>query len=303
MIPPIVSAALEGNLELVNKLIAEGADVNATTTEAIGDGDFGIGATALMVAAAYGHADIVTALLEAGADPNQKDKRGTTVLWYVAQPMRFRNNLEVLQAILRHSRYPVDVNIKYGNEGHTPLHLALNDAMYPRKEGIIRLLVESGADLMAKVGKSTPLDNILMQIYYNRLHQHHHLATSTPQLRRIAEFLMNHGALTTRPEADEILKELFTPEEIVAARKAAAYGRRRAALVARGRANPEELEYYLLLARARAAENNARNNAATEPSGGDNGAAGGAGAAPRRRKNTRRSTNYRKQMSRRRRNY
>jgi hypothetical protein len=302
MIPPIVSAALEGNLERVNKLIAEGADVNATTTEVIGDYDFGIGATALMVAAAYGHVDIVTALLEAGADPNQKDKRGTTVLWYVAQPMRFRNNLEVLQAILRHSRYPVDVNIKYGNEGHTPLHLALNDAMYPRKEGIIRLLVESGADLMAKVGKSTPLDNILMQIYYNRLHQNHHLATSTPQLRRIAEFLMNHGALTTRPEANEILKELFTPEEIVTARKAAAYGRRRAALMAFARFQAAEEA-------AEAGNNNAAAEevgrvanappAAAEPVGG----AGAATPNPRRRKNTRRGRNHRKRMSRRRRNY
>lgn len=67
--PPLVAAAKTGDLAAVNKLIAQGTDVNA-----FGDDR----RTALMQAAAGGHAKVVEALLAAGADANLRDGLGWT---------------------------------------------------------------------------------------------------------------------------------------------------------------------------------------------------------------------------------
>jgi ankyrin repeat protein len=290
MIPPIVSAAYQGSLELVQKLIDEGADVNATTTEKIDGNLFGVGSNALMIAAAYCLSDVLTALLKAGADVDQMSEYGVTVLWYVVRPQFYTcDSLSILQAILNHSQHPVNLNIRFGH-GVTPLFAALDRVLYDRVEGVIRLLVKAGADVNLKCGDYTPLDNVLMQIHHARIHRRHGLNDITLQLRRIAEFLMNHGALSSRPEAREILKELFSPKEITAARGSAAFSRRSPALMAFARFQAARVAQEA----AEAGNNNAAAApAAIEPSG-------GAGAAPRRWKNTRRSTNYRKQMSRRR---
>src|SRR5690606_37318065 len=59
---PLMAAARAGSVDIVSRLIARGANVNAT--EAVQ------GQTALMWAAAEGHGTVVDRLLEAGADPN-----------------------------------------------------------------------------------------------------------------------------------------------------------------------------------------------------------------------------------------
>jgi len=69
--PPIVHAVHKHQLAAVAALIESGADVNATS-----DG----GTTALMMAASYGHADMVKLLLAHGANTRLKDRNGETAL-------------------------------------------------------------------------------------------------------------------------------------------------------------------------------------------------------------------------------
>lgn len=67
----IITAAVNGNLEKLNELIKDGADIDVK--------DFHNN-TALICAAFHGHTDCVEALLKAGADVNTKDDYGWTAL-------------------------------------------------------------------------------------------------------------------------------------------------------------------------------------------------------------------------------
>jgi ankyrin repeat protein len=71
---PLMKAALNGHLEAARQLIEAGAEVNLT--------DKG-GYSALMLAASHNHADIIDLLLAAGADPNQIEQTGgfTALIW------------------------------------------------------------------------------------------------------------------------------------------------------------------------------------------------------------------------------
>lgn len=71
----LTAAAEAGDVDLVQKLLADGADVNSH------DGD---GWTALMSATAAGHRQIVELLLSAGADVNAKTNFGLTALMSAA---------------------------------------------------------------------------------------------------------------------------------------------------------------------------------------------------------------------------
>lgn len=77
---PLIRAAAEGNTDAVRALLANGADVNESTTR---------GETALIRAAFFGHADVVRLLLEAGADARRKDSLGITALeWAIRRDAR-----------------------------------------------------------------------------------------------------------------------------------------------------------------------------------------------------------------------
>jgi ankyrin repeat protein len=71
---PLMKAALNGHREAARQLIEAGADVNLT--------DKG-GYSALMLAASNNHADIIGLLLNAGADANQIEQTGgfTALIW------------------------------------------------------------------------------------------------------------------------------------------------------------------------------------------------------------------------------
>ncbi|MEW5925833.1 MAG: ankyrin repeat domain-containing protein, partial [Candidatus Zixiibacteriota bacterium] len=73
----LVTAASEGSLVEVLKLLAKGADINHV-------GDLEGGMTALQSAAKYGHADLVELLINKGADIEAKDNDGRTVLMHAA---------------------------------------------------------------------------------------------------------------------------------------------------------------------------------------------------------------------------
>ena len=66
-----MKASQRGLREVVQALIAEGAEVNAKAKD---------GRTALMWASQKGHRDVVQALLAKGADVNAKDNKGRTAL-------------------------------------------------------------------------------------------------------------------------------------------------------------------------------------------------------------------------------
>lgn len=68
---PLIAASKRGHVQIVQKLLAKGANVNARDAW---------GQTSLKWAATLGHADVVRALLTAGADPNIADQNGVTPL-------------------------------------------------------------------------------------------------------------------------------------------------------------------------------------------------------------------------------
>ncbi|MCX5880246.1 MAG: ankyrin repeat domain-containing protein [Deltaproteobacteria bacterium] len=69
----LISAAEEGNLQLVKEFLAKGADVNAKDNQ---------GYTALMWAAYNGHIDVIKELLLSDADVNGQDYKGYTALMW-----------------------------------------------------------------------------------------------------------------------------------------------------------------------------------------------------------------------------
>lgn len=73
--PPLIQAASDGDLERVQTLLNQGANLNAQTLK---------GYTALMLAAAGNHGAIVQALLAKGADLNLQTDKGYTALMLAA---------------------------------------------------------------------------------------------------------------------------------------------------------------------------------------------------------------------------
>ena len=69
--PPLVAATRAGQTDEVRRLIAAGADVEATDKDLL---------SPLVLAAERGHYDVVVALVEAGADVNRSEGGHWTVL-------------------------------------------------------------------------------------------------------------------------------------------------------------------------------------------------------------------------------
>ncbi len=93
------------------------------------------GWTALMMAAVYGHIDIVRLFLEQGADVNHADTLGYTALMWAA----VYEHTEMVRLLIERGG---DVN-GANNAGNTALMLAANAG----HEDIARLLIEHGADV------------------------------------------------------------------------------------------------------------------------------------------------------------
>ena len=74
---PLMTASRTGNLKVVKALLAGGATVDTTTVEA--------NATALMWALAMGHSEIITTLLEHGAEVRNSTTKGFTPLMFAAR--------------------------------------------------------------------------------------------------------------------------------------------------------------------------------------------------------------------------
>ena len=105
------------------------------------------GLTPLHWAASEGHADIVKILLEHGADPNTKIKYGWTPLHYASR----EGHADVVKLLLEHG---ADPNTKK-DDGLTPLHVAA----FSGHADVVKLLLEHGADPNARNYLGwTPLD-------------------------------------------------------------------------------------------------------------------------------------------------
>ena len=83
-----MGAAAGGNVDVVNALIAAGADVNSRSND---------GSTSLTVAAFRGNLGCAKALIAAGADVNAKNNSGDTALM-IAVKRNYPDIVALLQA-------------------------------------------------------------------------------------------------------------------------------------------------------------------------------------------------------------
>ena len=138
---PLDQAAGGGRKDIVQLLIAKGANVNTKTDE---------GSTPLHSAAANEHENIAELLIAKGADVNAKKKNGLTPL-HLATGSGWQGGYEIAKLLISKG---ADVNAKAYKYNLTPLH---NAAREGRKE-TIKILIANGADVHAKSnGGTTPL--------------------------------------------------------------------------------------------------------------------------------------------------
>lgn len=78
-VPSLHTAAGEGDLQEVKRLLASGEPVNVQIT---GRWQTYEGQTALMWAAMHGHAEVARFLLDSGADPSIRDANGQNAMYY-----------------------------------------------------------------------------------------------------------------------------------------------------------------------------------------------------------------------------
>ncbi len=131
---PLMLSCIRGHRDVFECLINAGADLNERTIN---------GATLMIIAAKRGHTGIVKLLIEAKADFNAQNKDGTSALYIAAQ----ENNTDCVK-ILIEAR--ADLNARPYNDA-TPLTIA---AQYGHTD-IVKLLIEAGADLNARNNNGT----------------------------------------------------------------------------------------------------------------------------------------------------
>jgi ankyrin repeat protein len=139
-------------MNLVRALLAKGADPNARTPKSMapvgarGGGGFGRGGNAgeqtpLMMAARGDHADVMRALVAAGADPRLRAQDGTSVLMAAASGAR----LETFTYA-----YEIDSDVDVvTTTGNTPMHVAvgMNGRTQPDVCEVIQFLADHRAKL------------------------------------------------------------------------------------------------------------------------------------------------------------
>lgn len=157
-------AAAAGNLEQVNKLLAQGADIHAKDEN---------GRTPLHRAAWYARKDVVEVLLARGANVNEVDGSGQTPLHMAAN----FGGKDVPELLLAHGAQ-IDAR---DNAGNTPLHAAAGFADVGRD--LLELLIAKGADVKAtNEAGQTPLHRVAM------------ITRLDKRIERAAEVLLAHGA-------------------------------------------------------------------------------------------------------------
>ncbi|XP_019893462.2 probable serine/threonine-protein kinase DDB_G0282963 [Musca domestica] len=133
-------AARTGNLEIVQLIVySYKASKNISQFLSFINAQDDGGWTAMVWAAELGHTDIVSLLLQQGADPNICDNDNNTVLHWAAL---HNNDLDTISVLLQ-----TGINCNIQNvEGETPLHIACRHS----SKNLSLLLIFNGADLMLK---------------------------------------------------------------------------------------------------------------------------------------------------------
>ena len=129
---PLLCAAEQGLDQVVAKLLALGADINARGEDQ---------ATALDRATYSGNVDVVNRLLAAGADPNLPGKEGWTPLMLAA----YKDNQDMLEVLLAAGARADQADAK----GNTSLMLAARGIRFDHRDTIVQLLA-AGADPRAR---------------------------------------------------------------------------------------------------------------------------------------------------------
>jgi ankyrin repeat protein len=134
-----IEAAQEGNQQLVELCIAEGADLNA-----IESGETTFGETALIKAARRGHIEICKLLVGKGADVNAaKDKSDATALMIAV----LRSRYEICKLLVDAGAH-VNVETK---EGGTPFSMVFwSNNKSGKGANILNLLIDHGVHIHAK---------------------------------------------------------------------------------------------------------------------------------------------------------
>ena len=135
----LLAAAMAGDLDSVNRLIASGADVNEKSP-VIGSGNDG--QTPLLVACFFGHAAVVRALLEAGANPTVNDYLMAAT---PAHKASYAGQSDALKVLLDHAP-GIDLTAQGPYNGYTALH----DACWHGHREAVEILLDHGVPLDQK---------------------------------------------------------------------------------------------------------------------------------------------------------
>jgi ankyrin repeat protein len=145
-VPPIIVALCArgaGANELVNLLIAAGADVN-------GRGSDGVATPPLLAAANLHRADLVKQLLEAGADVDGAMRNGGTALHFAA----LSDDPESVIVLLAAGANPDALD----HEGNTPLAVALADGSSAAAVPLLRVRPRSNPNRASALHGRQPLE-------------------------------------------------------------------------------------------------------------------------------------------------
>ncbi len=129
--PPLVEAALQGDLSEARRLLEEGTPVNASNSI--------LGTTPLLAAVGQGRVEVVRLLLEHGADVNTRSGGWTPL------PLALSSGApeEVARLLLDHG---ADVNAREPDLSRTPLMMAAARGEWE----LVSALLKKGADLHAR---------------------------------------------------------------------------------------------------------------------------------------------------------
>jgi hypothetical protein len=126
----VLKAAYKGHKEVVDVLLANGAQIEAATKS---------GFTALHMACGKGHLDVVASLLAQNAQIEAKNKNGSTPLHTAAQ----KGHADVVLMLLQRSP-PANIEAA-NNNGVRPL----NSAAHKGHSAVVNILIQHNADLNA----------------------------------------------------------------------------------------------------------------------------------------------------------